>query len=343
MSSAGRRLRRAVWVGLTGAALTGLLTVTAAAAAPVGEGSVRAAAAARTDVYIKDVTADVGTEPHSHNPLWASPDIKVCPTAVECAVSQNPIVGATNFIFVKLRNAGPYGSGTSSGVLQVYRTTPGGGAVWPTHWTQIGAVNVVAFAGVTTVTIPWTGVPGPGHFCLLARWVSDSDPMTFEGPDISTNTRHNNNIAWRNVDSVALTPGGGQVVRPFAIGNSLRVPSRNDLVFAAAEPLQGIGGRVVVDLGPQLFERWRAGGAVGTGVRPVGRTQVEIVEPTKASLGNLLLNPGERVEFSLLFSAEAASNREVSFTVTQFGPDTAGARWTDLGGVEYLISAGRRQ
>ncbi|GGM39349.1 hypothetical protein GCM10011608_25090 [Micromonospora sonchi] len=341
MNSAGRRVRRAALVVLAGAALTGLLSVTAATAAPIGAPE-RAAAAARTDVYISDVAADVGIEPHSLNPLWTSPDIKVCPTAVECAVSQNPIVGATNYVFVKLRNPGPYGSGTSSGVLRVYRTTPGGGAVWPTHWTQIGAANVTAYAGVTTVTIPWTGVPGPGHFCLIARWVSGSDPMTFEGPDISTNTRHNNNIAWRNVDSVRLTVGANPVVRPFAIGNSLTVPSRNDLVFAAAEPLQAMGGRVVVDLGPELFERWRAGGAVGTGVRPVGRTQVEIVEPAKASLGNLLLNPGERVEFSLLFSAQAASDKEIALNVTQFGPDTSGARWTDLGGVQYLISADKR-
>ncbi|BCJ56761.1 hypothetical protein [Micromonospora endophytica] len=342
MSGVARRVRRVALVVLTGAALAGLLTVTAAAAAPLAAPD-RAVAADRTDVYIKDVAADLGYQPHTLSPLWASPDIKVCPTAIECAVSQNPIVGQTNYVFVKLRNPGPYGSGTSTGVLRVYRTTPGGGAVWPTHWTQIGAVNVTAYAGVTTVTIPWTGVPGPGHFCLIARWVSPTDPMTFEGPDISTNTRNNNNIAWRNVDSVQLTAGSGQTtVRPFAIGNSLTVPSRNDLVFEAAEPLQAIGGRVVVDLGQDLFERWRAGGAVGTGVRAVGRTQIEIVEPTKASLGNLLLNPGERVEFKLLFSAEAASEKEIAFNVIQFGPDTAGAKRTDLGGVQYLISADKR-
>lgn len=168
----------------------------------------------RTDVYIKDVAADVGVEPHLLEPLWISPDIKVCPTAVECATSQNPIVGVTNYVFVKLRNPGPYGSGVGSGVLRVYRTTPGGGATWPTHWTEIGASSVIAAPGVTTVTIPWTGVPGPGHFCLIARWISDSDPMTVEGPSIPINASHNNNIAWRNVDSVLLNPGAGPVVRP---------------------------------------------------------------------------------------------------------------------------------
>ncbi|MFG2060853.1 hypothetical protein ACGFIK_05485 [Micromonospora sp. NPDC048871] len=341
MSSLGRRVRRAAMVGLTAAALTGLLGASAVAA-PF-EATAPAALTSTTDVYIKDVTADVGVQPHNLNPLWASPDIKVCPNPTECAVSQNPVVGVTNYIFVKLRNPGPYGSGVGTGTLQVYRTTPGGGAVWPTHWTQIGAAYVTVNPGVTTVIIPWTGVPGPGHFCLLARWVSATDPMTIDGPDISLNTRYNNNVAWRNVDSVQL--GAGQTTpagRPFAIGNSLRVPSRNEVVFNAAEPLQAIGGRVVVDLGPELFERWRAGGAVGNGVRAIGRTQVEIVEPTRASLGNLLLNPGERVQFSLLFSAEVASDREIAFNVTQFGPDTSGAKSTDLGGVQYLISAAKR-
>ncbi|GIJ31506.1 hypothetical protein [Micromonospora sediminimaris] len=338
MSSVGRRLRRAVWVGFVGAALTGLLTTGAAAAVPVGHGSDRATPVARTDVHIRDVAADTGVQPHSLDPLWASPDIKVCPTAVECAVSQNPVVGATNYIFVKLRNPGPSGSGSVNGVLQVYRTTPGGGAVWPIHWTRIGAASVAAAPGVTTVTIPWKGVPGPGHFCLLARWVSNSDPMTVEGPDISTNTRSNNNLAWRNVDSVQLTPGAGPTVRPFAIGNSLTVPSRNEVLFVAAEPLQNIGGRVIVDLGQDLFERWRAGGAVGTGVRPIGRTQVEIVDTTWASLGNLLLQPGERAQFSLIFTAQAESDGEMCLAVVQLGPDSSGTM-SDLGGVQYLITS----
>jgi hypothetical protein len=95
MSSVGRRLRRAVWVGFVGAALTGLLATGAAAAVPVGHGSDRATPVARTDVHIRDVAADTGVQPHSLDPLWASPDIKVCPTAVECAVSQKRCCFAT--------------------------------------------------------------------------------------------------------------------------------------------------------------------------------------------------------------------------------------------------------
>ncbi|MBB5830077.1 hypothetical protein [Micromonospora carbonacea] len=340
MGKVGKRFRRSTLAVLTGAALAGLLAVTAAAAAPGEAPQEKAAAAARTDVYIKDVTADTGVQPHSYSPLWASPDIKVCPTAVECAVSQNPIVGVTNYLFVKLRNNGPYGSGIDNGVLRIYRTTPGGGATWPTHWTQIGAASVTVYPGVTTVTIPWTGVPGPGHFCLLARWVSPTDPMTFEGPSNSVNTLHNNNIAWRNVTSVRLTPGGPRVVRPFAIGNVTALETKNDVVFTQpAEPVRG--ARVFVDLGQTLFERWQATGKVGTGVRQVGQTELEIVDPAKASINGLVLKPGERLEFSLAFSADAALAKGATLNVTQFGPDADGTARADLGGVQYLLENGQ--
>ncbi|MGX4655037.1 hypothetical protein ACWCHM_15175 [Micromonospora sp. SCSIO 07396] len=342
MGKVGKRVRRSTLAVLTGAALAGLLAVTAAAAAPGEAPQGKAAAAARTDVYMKDVTADTGYQPHSYSPLWASPDIKVCPTAVECSVSQNPRVGVTNYLFVKLRNAGPYGSGTDNGVLRIYRTTPGGGATWPTHWTQIGAVSVPVFAGVTTVTIPWTGVPGPGHFCLLARWVSPTDPMTFEGPSTSVNTQYNNNIAWRNVDSVRVVSGGPRVVRPFAIGNVTTVETKNDLVFTQpAEQAQG--ARVFVDLGPTLFERWQATGKAGTGVRQVGKTELEIVDPGRASISGLLLKPGERIEFSLAFSADTTLTKETALNVTQFGPDADGTARADLGGVQYLLAGEQRE
>ncbi|MBO4204624.1 hypothetical protein [Micromonospora echinofusca] len=341
-STTGRRARRSTLALLTGTAVAALLSVSSAGAAPVQDRS-EVGVSARTDVYIKDVSADLGYQPHSYDPLWKSPDIKVCPTAIECAVSQNPRVGVTNYIFVKLRNPGPYGTGTDNGTLRVYRTTPGGGANWPGAWTQIGAVSVPVFAGVTTVTIPWNGVPGPGHFCLLARWVSPTDPFTFEGPSISTNVRHNNNIAWRNVDSVYVLVGGPIVWRPFAIGNPLTTAARSSVTFRqTGTGFQNAGGRLVVDLGPTLTERWLAGGAVGKGIRQVGQTQFEVLDPATASIDNLLLNGGERVEFGLNFTAAALTTEKASIDVIQVGPDVTGEERADLGGVQYDITVGRQ-
>lgn len=298
----------------------------------------------RTDVYIRDYVGDVGVEPHS-NAVWYSPDIKVCHTAVECPTSLNPIVGVTNYVFIKLNNPGPYGSGTGLGSVHLYRSTPGGGTNWPMHWTPIGvASGVTAPAGVTTVMIPWTGVPGPGHFCLLARWVSGTDPMTFpEGIATVLNAQRNNNIAWRNVDSVKLPPGHS-TPRPFAIGNALDVETRNDLVLTQPEgAFQELGGRIVVDLGDDLFRRWAEAGQQGEGIRQVGETHLEIVDPRQARIIGLTLRPGERPDLTLIFSADPDARPGTTLLhVNQLGLAEEGGEHGDVGGVEYQLTIDRR-
>ncbi|MFY1636500.1 hypothetical protein ACN27F_25030 [Solwaraspora sp. WMMB335] len=338
-----RRVRRSVLAVIGATALALLLPTASATATALDRSGTVGALASPVDVYMKDHPSDIGLQPHNFNPISESPDIKVCPTAIECSVSQNPIIGQRNYIFIKLRNPGPYGSGTmEQGEIHVYRTTPGGGTTWPTQWTEIGWMAVPVYSGVTTVVIPWDNVPGPGHFCLLARWLSANDPMTFEGPSTSVNTRNNNNVAWRNVSSVLLTPGRPQT-RPFAIGNVLAEPTRNSLVFTeVAEPLENAGGRLVVDLGPTLFERWVEGGMAGEGIREVGRNQVEIVEPAKARLDGLVLMGGERLTMQLQFTATTPTEKPISIRVTQFGPDVDGNERADLGGVRYDVTVSKR-
>lgn len=339
-----QRVRRSTLALVTAAAVALLLPVTSAGAAALDRSTDSGAAGTAADVYMMDNSSDVGLQPHNIGSIWQSPDIKVCNTAVECAVSQNPIIGQTNYIFVKLRNPGPYGNPvTEQGELHVYRTTPGGGASWPTDWTEIGWTSVSVAPGITTVTIPWNGVPGPGHFCLLTRWVSANDPMTVEGPDTPQNTRNNNNIAWRNVDSVALAPNGPTEVRPFAIGNVLREPTRNSVVFNEdGAPLRTAGGRLVVDLGPTLFARWVEGGMAGKGIREAGRNRVEIVDPGQASLDNLMLRGNERLTMRLLFTATKPVEKPIAVLVTQFGPDIDGSDRADLGGVRYDVTVGKQ-
>ncbi|MFI2667914.1 hypothetical protein [Micromonospora carbonacea] len=208
MATLGSRVRRLALALCAGPVLAGLLTGATASAAVAGPvaGATSAAKPARsmtvTDVWMRDTVSDVGIQPHLTNPLWASPDIKVCPTSVECATSTFPVAGSTSHIFVKLRNPGPYGSGTDSGTLRFYRTSPGGSLAWPLGWVPVTSSAVTVVPGVTTVQVPWTAVPGPGHFSLLAVWESPNDPLPFMTADILTNVRYNNNIAWLDLLSV---------------------------------------------------------------------------------------------------------------------------------------------
>ncbi|MEV6520368.1 hypothetical protein AB0M43_00325 [Longispora sp. NPDC051575] len=331
-----------------GVALTAVLAVSLGGAALADNGGSRAALSNRTDAYTRDQVGDNGTESNpSTVPVWASPDIRVCQTALGCAADQPLIVGSTAYIFVTLNNAGPYGSGPSSGTLNVYSTLLGGAATWSSQFTQFGSVAVTAYPGVTTVTVPWVNVPDDGplpgaHFCLLTRWVSPTDPMTSEGPNAIANTIANNNISWHNVDPINVSVGNVGTQSPFHLGNVTATATLNDLAFGQpGRRLETVGGTIIVDLGPALFQRWQQNGAKGTAIRAIGGTRIQVLDPGKARISGVTVNPGERPQVALTFTATQAASEIIPITVTQFGPGKAGAAPTDIGGVEYRLTVGR--
>jgi hypothetical protein len=116
-------------------------------------------------------------------------------------------------VYVKLHNGG---ATPASGNLKVYYANASSSLTWPGGFTLIGDIPVSGFAAGATkvVEATWADPPGTGHYCMIARWESASDPMTTaEGPDINVNTRSNNNIVWRNMDIVGL--GGDTFVTTF--------------------------------------------------------------------------------------------------------------------------------
>ncbi len=281
------------------------------------------------DVYMRDNVGDVGNEP-STGSIYFSPDIRVCATPVFCAVSQNPAVGVDNYVFVTLRRK-PGALGNVQGSLHLYRSNLGGGTGWPAGWTYIGGVGASVPVSGTTVMITWPGwnVPGPAHFCLLTRWVSDADPMTFaEVANTQLNAQRNNNIAWRNVDSVRVRPFKPITV-PYTIGNPERTDARQNLIFEQPRPF---AGTITIDLGRELAERWKAAGQRGVGVKQVGETQVQIVEPKFAHIDGLALKAEERVEIGLTLATDAETE-PAELHVRQVD-----AEGTDLGGAQFLIN-----
>lgn len=283
-----------------------------------------------SDVYMRDNGSDTGLEPSSP-PLYSSPDIRACNTSVLCATDDTLIAGHDAYVFVTLRNPGPYGQGVAHGTLKLYYTNSGTGAVWPSQWTQFASVGLTVSA-TTTIPVHWASVPSYTHFCLLARWESSEDPMFPEGPSTSTNTQNNNNIAWHNVNAV-LAKLKIPVLRPILFGHDGPDPDPiiSDLVFTQPKPLVG-AGRLLVDLGPDLAARWRAAGQKGFGVRPVGETQVEIVSAQQARISGIQFKFGERVPAQLSFTAY----QEGQFVVDVTQTNTRGA---EIGGVEYRIVA----
>ena len=186
------------------------------------------------NVWMKDTWNDTGLEPDpatAGQPMWKSPYIWVRNTQDTLLVHQhehqNPEFGSTNWAYVKLHNG--FGVSTS-GNLELYYAHASVSLTWPTAWTLIDSVPVSGFAAHSTriVEIPWSNLPGTGHYCLLARWVSASDPMaSAEGPDINVNVRNNNNLVWRNLNIVDLAPDGSGDVSMIVMN-----PFRDSRVFS---------------------------------------------------------------------------------------------------------------
>jgi hypothetical protein len=152
-----------------------------------------------------------------------------------------------------------------------------------------------------------------GHFCLVARVETTStaptaampcpEPpapfgMTFpEGSDINTNTRNNNNIAWKNITVVDDFPGALKVAS-ILVRNVFRNRVLAGLRFADTQEIGASFfdfGRIVVDLKPELFKRWREGNGVGRGIEPAtaaGGSTIRIASP-EAFIQNIRLEPGE--------------------------------------------------
>src|ERR1044071_5845285 len=286
-----------------------------------------------SDVWMQDHPSDVGLEPHGLNPIYYSPDIKVCNSASGCvAPGTNPVFGSPglNHVFVTLRNDGPNVSppGPASGSLYVYYTASGGNALWATDWTLIGVQPGVFMTPGEhrEIRIPWNNVPAPGHYCLLARWVSTGDPMTFPeliGSNTLTNTRNNNNIAWRNVNVVRTTPGNP------THGTFTWTDLPGGLATLAIAPVTPVPGTVVLDLGG-LFDGWKRNGSKGSGFTVVGATQL-LISAQGAMVVDVPAPAQGRATVGLNFTVQTPGTWPVS--VRQLSRETG----EELGGVEYQL------
>jgi hypothetical protein len=261
---------------------------------------------APTDVWSQDNPADTGSTPVPGD-MWKSDDIWVN-TLTAGGSHQDPEFGSTNYVHVKVRNAGP---GTAYGVhVQMYWADANIGLSWPADWHSLGTYGIPSLASGTMAeaVLPWLPAHA-GHFCLVARLVTAQDPMTTsENTDIDHNVRNNNNIVWKNVNVVDLLPF---VITPdmFTIANS----SLLDGIFRlslreAAKPRQAPlldCTRLTLKLPENLFQRWTAAKRPGQGVRLLPGHYLEITSPQ--AYIDLPLKAGERFMPCLTFELDPAA------------------------------------
>lgn len=285
-------------------------------------------------VYMQDYPGDTGSTP-SNPPgdiWWASPDIIVCPSPLPCGTDVPVTPGVTYYLDITLHNPG----NPVSGKLFLFVADSSGASDWPGPWTNFTTVPDTLPNGVTTLTgIPWTApssVSAGGHFCLAAFWLSPTDLLT-NYPTMEQEVRNNRNAVQHNVVMAPLKLGVHFPVL-FTLRNPYPQPDKAGLMFVPWGQAPFIGpGTIVVDLGPELGQRWIAAGAPGTGIARVGPTQVRIVDPRQARIGGLTLNPGDDFQLSLDFSASSGAGNQYVEELEQ-----TDAQGNVDGGVEYRLA-----
>lgn len=140
-----------------------------------------------------------------------------------------------------------------------------------------------------------------GHVCLLARVVnSDTYPhgmTTGEAASVGANTKANNNIAWKNINVVDAFPGSALRVSSILVRNVFHQAVRTTLKLAAVAEANAASyfdyGDVRLELHPEMYQRWLAGGALGDGVQiennDGGRPLIRV--SPEATLDNIVLPP----------------------------------------------------
>ena len=219
--------------------------------------------ATTTDVWLRDNVNDKGAEP-SKGTMYHSPDIWVRNTLgpgterTEPGPHQNPEFGQTNYVYAMVRNRSDIPAYDVRAFLYWAKTSSG--LAWPQDWHLIGASTVANLNGGhrrIIDPIPWEP-PDPGHYCLYARLVTSQDPIQSEGSSPNKNARNNNEIAWKNVNIVDNVPNQESIVG-FIVRNTR--PEATDIDLKVQVPEEEwtdpffSHGKVIVDLGPDLFSR----------------------------------------------------------------------------------------
>ncbi|TDS58865.1 subtilase family protein [Myroides indicus] len=290
----------------------------------------------KQDLYIRISPFDGGYEPRtyvSYTWLWDSPDIWNRRFNDNGTTHQNvEYLGPPhNYINIRITNRGKVPS-TVQDSVRLHWAKAGTTQDWDMYWNGNLKYNNIPLGGVvatkaipvlqpgqsTVVKIPWSNVPNPisygqifensQSFSLLARIISEDDPMTFpEGFNLMTNVKNNNNIGWKNVTVLFarlyhLVPIGDVIIvrnpvdriKLYDIGFKIDAEDVGKPVFQEAE--------VALTLDPVLYEAWERGGKQSYNVREGKQTNEVIVTGDNAKLKNVTFLPEEMGVLSLSFN-----------------------------------------
>ncbi|MGO2358532.1 MAG: S8 family serine peptidase [Mesonia sp.] len=293
------------------------------------------------DLTIRNTEDDKGAEPDvdSGPVLWNSPDIWVRnqPDGKLVQVHENPEYNTNSsvYIYVKVTNKSCETLDISDNAkLKVHWAKANTALGWPDLWDGSTDDNGSLLLGdeinpISEKTIPslnpgestiiefewqppnpnnYTGLDNPWHFCILARIISDDDPMAFDEDLGLNNVYRNNNIASKNLSLVDINQITG--MNPGAtilVGNPVKeLPELTEIEFSAPKndphPIHN-EAEVYVTLDDAVWNLWVDGGSQGSGLKIANEEDKKLlINDSPASIKNLNFPGGEWGKISMSFN-----------------------------------------
>lgn len=262
------------------------------------------------DVYIDDGRSGEYQYQANH---WSCQDMWVRRSADGGTAHEQPVVGQTNYMYVRVKNRGTQ---TAHEVrVDAYHALPGTGLAFPDDWQPMATASLPApgsiISGGSTIVGPFAFVPTQvGHECLLAIAHADGDA----GNDATINgtipehrlVPFDNNIGQRNVHPVL--PSLRYLVRWF----------REHIIWVRNPFKEPVVARVEIQL-PRFLRRlgWEMK------IASRGGTKFEM-GPRETRKVVLQIEPGEQFEPELARKAIYAGDDKIHVTTLLDGEISGG-------------------
>jgi hypothetical protein len=228
------------------------------------------------DVYIDDGRAG---EYQFQEDFWNTTAIwnRLTPAGGTEADHETPIVGVTNYLYVRIKNRGTQAA--NNVVVRTYHCVPATGLVWPDDWQATTTAEITMpgsiAAGGDAIVGPFEWIPEAiGHECLLAAVSADGDLSNIDpatsSPAAAGPSPHwrlvpfDNNLAQRNV---APVPGGGGGLNLSAAFRGRRFKARNPYKRPATMRLEAVLPDFLVKRGWRLLFENPGGSSFSLGPR----------------------------------------------------------------------------
>jgi hypothetical protein len=201
----------------------------------------------------------------------------------------------------------PVQMGKPIGTVSIPSLSPGQEVILQVTWLAADMPDPANFI--------WFDASDSSHFCLLARIEVENDPMTFpETQALYDNVKNNNNIAWKNVSIIDLTPPDvltntndtiniGAIV---TVGNPLDEPHTYYLELVKEDLETGKPiydeAEVSIKMNETLFKAWERGGKEAQKLEETLDEKKKIVKGNHVILDNIKFNARELGALNVKFN-----------------------------------------